>query len=458
MKLTRAARGGHIAVTFRPKSPTLLEERDGVRTLVVGVESEKSPTLRNFRSRIKQAVRLARQHKIEALSFDIDTLADASLLRTMSRAQAIEEIAVNSMLAAYEFSRYKSKKTALEHPKEIALLNLATAEDLAALQRGEMVAIAMNQVRDLANTPGGDMTPDILAKEIVRLAKGSKATVRVLDKKAITKEGMGALLGVARGSIAEPRFIIMEYWGSNKKEQPIVFVGKGITFDTGGLNLKPSEAVLDMHMDMSGGAAVAGAVIAAAKLRIKRNIIGLIPAAENMVSGESFRPGDVLTSMVGKTIDVLNTDAEGRLVLADGLTYAERYQPRLIIDVATLTGAALVALGQHASAIMSKDAELVKKVQQWGEDTGDYVWPLPLWDEYKQYTRGVFGDVANIPTSHARYGGTINGGMFLAHFAPNVPWMHIDMVPRMTAAPGDHLAKGATGEPMRLLLAIAENY
>jgi leucyl aminopeptidase len=211
-----------------------------------------------------------------------------------------------------------------------------------------------------------------------------------------------------------------------------------------------------MHMDMSGGAAVAGAIMAAARLGIRQNIVCLIPAAENMVSGESFRPGDVLTSLSGKTIDVLNTDAEGRLVLADGLTYAKRYEPRLVIDVATLTGAALVALGSHASAIMGKDRSLIAKIEELGELSGDYVWPLPLWDEYKQYTKGVFGDVANIPTSNARYGGAINGGMFLSHFADTFPWVHIDMASRMIAAQGDHLAKGATGEPMRLLLAIAE--
>lgn len=462
MKFTTATERGHTAVVFRPKSPTLLEEKDGKRTLVIGTDGDKGLTRRVFRNRIKHIARLAKQYKIERIALDLDVLIDGTLAGLMSRSAAIEEIATNLILGTYEFSRYKSKKGSLHCPAEIALQNLDDGEDRKALMRAEIIGELMNEVRNLANTPGGDMTPEMLAREVTKLAKGSKAKVSVLDEKAIEKEGMGALLGVARGSKAKPRFIILEYWGAGKPKkdaeatQPVVFVGKGITFDTGGLNLKPSEAVLDMHMDMSGGAAVAGAVVAAARLGIKRNVIGLIPAAENMVSGESFRPGDVLTSMAGKTIDVLNTDAEGRLVLADGLTYAKRYDPKLVVDVATLTGAAMVALGMHASAIMSKDEALIEQLRNLGEETGDYVWPLPLWDEYKQYTKGVFGDIANIPTSHPRYGGAINGGMFLAHFAEDFPWVHIDMAPRMTSAPGDHLAKGATGEPMRLLLAIAE--
>jgi len=329
----------------------------------------------------------------------------------------------------------------------------------------------------MANTPGGDMTPQVLARDAQNLAKGTSVKVTVLGEKEIAKEKMGAILGVSKGSSEKPRFIIMEYWGAGKgkggvakksdnrrsgnaldEHNPIVFVGKGITFDTGGLNLKPSDSVLDMHLDMSGGAAVIGAIVCAAKLKLKKNIIALIPAAENMVSGESYRPGDVLTTMSGKTVEVLNTDAEGRLVLADALTYAERFNPKVVIDVATLTGASLVALGQHASAIMTPSLALQEALMRLGEESGDYVWPLPLWSEYKQHTKGTFADLANIPSSGARYGGSINGGTFLSHFTEKYTWAHIDMAPRMTASPGDQLSKGATGEPMRLLITLVEQY
>jgi leucyl aminopeptidase len=266
----------------------------------------------------------------------------------------------------------------------------------------------------------------------------------------------------------------MEYWGSKKpsassskkkgsgkagdKNDPIVFVGKGITFDTGGLQVKPGMAMYEMHMDMSGGASVIAAIACAAKLGLKKNIIGLIPSAENAVSDEAMRPGDIYTSMSGKTVEVLHTDAEGRLVLGDALTYAKRYNPRLIVDVATLTGAALVAVGQHASIIMTKDRKLEDTFREYGEYTGDYVWPLPLWDEYKQYTKGLHGDISNIPQGDTRYGGTINGGTFLSNFTEGEKWVHIDMAPRMTAVQSDKLAKGATGEPSRLLVHIAESY
>jgi leucyl aminopeptidase len=239
-----------------------------------------------------------------------------------------------------------------------------------------------------------------------------------------------------------------------------VLCGKGVTFDSGGLNLKPSEGIYEMHMDMSGAAAVIHTVVLAARLKLKRNVIALAPAVENMPSGSSYRPGDILKSLSGKTIEVLNTDAEGRIILADALTYAERYKPQLVVDVATLTGASLIALGQVASAIMTRDEKLADKIREWGEEAGEYVWPLPLWDEYDYIVKGTFGDIPNIPAEgNTRYAGVIGGGMFLYQFAKNHPaWVHIDMAPRMTSAKGDNLAKGAVGSPVRLLLKIIEEF
>jgi leucyl aminopeptidase len=271
------------------------------------------------------------------------------------------------------------------------------------------------------------------------------------------KLGMGGILGVSRGSSENPKFIILEYF-SEKKEKPIVLIGKGITFDTGGLNVKPENFMNEMHLDMTGGAAVAHAMIIAAKLGIKKKIIGLIPAMENMPSGESYRPGDILKTISGMTIEVANTDAEGRIILADAHGYAEKYNPRLVINIATLTGAAGVALGERASALFSKEKKLADKIFDLAEESGDYVWPMPLWEEYKNDIKGNFGDVSNLRSvGDPRYGGAIHAAVFLAEFAKKFPhWAHLDIGPRDTLNPDELLAKGASGVGVRLLVKILE--
>ncbi len=317
------------------------------------------------------------------------------------------------------------------------------------LKEGKIIGEEINETRKLSNTPGGDMTPEVLARAAVSAGTRTGFKTKVLNENEIKKLGMGGVLGVARGSSEKPRFIIMEYLKGGK-EKPIVLVGKGVTFDSGGLNLKPSSGIYEMHMDMSGGAAVIHTLAAAARLKLAKNIIGLIPAVENMPSGSSYHPGDLLKTMSGKTIEVLNTDAEGRVILADALHYAKRYDPELVIDIATLTGAAMVALGQRASAIFSTDEKFAKKMQESGELAGDYVWPLPLWEEYEDDIKGTFGDVAN--DAKTRYGGTITAAAFLWQFIKGTPWMHIDMAPRMTSIDGEYLAKGAAGSPVALLM------
>lgn len=302
------------------------------------------------------------------------------------------------------------------------------------------------------------MTPKALAAAARKALKGTRAKVAVLGKAELKKLGAGAILGVAKGSDEEPQLIVIEYRGGGKKA-PIALVGKGVTFDTGGLNLKPEQGIYEMHMDMSGGAAVIHAIAAAAKLKLKENVVGIIPAVENMPSGSAYHPGDILKSLSGKMIEVLNTDAEGRVILADGITYAKRFKPRLLVTVATLTGAVLVALGQQASGILTKDKKLEDRFRELGEKSGDYVWPLPLWEEYEEMVKGNFGDVANITTQGpSRYGGVISGAMFLWHFAKELPcpFVHVDMASRMTSAPNEYLAKGAAGAPVRLLLSLIE--
>ncbi|TSC69321.1 MAG: leucyl aminopeptidase, partial [Parcubacteria group bacterium Gr01-1014_56] len=224
---------------------------------------------------------------------------------------------------------------------------------------------------------------------------------------------------------------------------------------------KPGDSMYEMHMDMSGGAAVIHAVVLAAKLKLKVNVVGLVPAVENSPSGSAVRPGDILKSLSGKTIEILHTDAEGRVILADAITYAKRYDPKIVVDVATLTGASLIALGTQASAYMTNKESLVPTMQRLGEESGDYVWPFPAWEEYEEMVKGTFGDIPNISTAgNSRYGGVIAGGMFLREFAKELscPWVHIDMAPRMTANANEFLAKGAVGAPVRLLLGIIEEY
>ncbi|MEK7615864.1 MAG: leucyl aminopeptidase [Patescibacteria group bacterium] len=405
--------------------------------LVVGIGPKKDLTTRKWRLIARQVISMAKQYKLKEISvnakdFDLDGV----------------ELAINFEMANYQFSKYKSIKDDIV---ETIYLQHANQKEV---ERGQIIGEEVNNTRSLANTPGGDMTPLIFAERAKEAAKGTKVQVKVLDKDDMKSLKMGGVLGVAQGSSEEPKFVILEYYGSKKSDAPIVLVGKGITFDSGGLNVKPGDYMTDMHLDMSGGAAVVHSIVAAAKLGIKKNIVGLIPTVENMPSGSSYRPGDVLRTMSGQTIEVGNTDAEGRVVLSDALTYAEKYKPMLVVDVATLTGAAEVALGQRASAIFSKDKDLLQKFQELGEASGDYVWPLPLWDEYEDEIKGNFGDWSNI--GKTKWGGAITGAIFLYQWAKNYPWVHIDMAPRMLAVEGEYLAKGAAGAPVRLLVKVLE--
>ncbi len=472
MKIHTTTRACEVAplsytrVVFTEGTTTKFVERaDGSTALMLGVGSFAKVTTRSFRLICRNIVQTARSSKLRKLAVQVEPMPFPALSAVRDQAWIVATLAENFLLANYEYTAYKSKRSryALEEILVCGSLNAAVKR---GLERGITVGECVNLGRDIANTPGGDMTPALLAARARAAVRTLPVKVTVFDEKRIAREKMGALLAVGKGAKDKPRFIILEYWGAKRGksgERPLVFAGKGITFDTGGLNVKPGDSMLDMHLDMSGGATVIAALTAAARLRIPRNIVGLIPAAENAISGESFRPGDVITTLSGKTVDVLNTDAEGRLVLADALTYATRYNPRLVIDVATLTGAAIIALGEHASALLTKDDGVRERLMTLGEESGDYLWPLPLWSEYQQYTKGRFGDIANIPSSgNTRAGGVIHGGMFLSHFTDTYPsdcgWAHIDMAPRMVSVPSDKLAKGSTGEPARFLIAVADRY
>ncbi len=426
------------------------------KILMLPIGKREEMTRRKLILTIRKVVAEAKANKIKKAAVTFDEFVFQKL--KIDNGELAELMAVNFEMANYQFVTYKTPpKEGFDFVEEMIVVGNPSKSVQDAFTRGQIIGKEVNAVRELANTPGGDMTPRILAEKAQQAAKGTSVKVTVLKKSEIEKLKMGGVLGVAKGSIEEPRFIIAEYRGSGKLK-PIVLVGKGVTFDTGGVSLKPADSMIGMNLDMSGGAAVIHTVILAAKLKLKRNVIALVPAVENMPSGSSYRPNDLLRTMSGKTIEVLNTDAEGRVILSDALTYAKRYDPTLVIDVATLTGAAMVALGQRASAIFTKDDTLAKQVSDLGEESGDYVWRLPLWEEYESEVKGTFGDVTNIHNKNSRYGGSINGAIFLYQFVKEAgyPWMHIDMAPRMEAVADEALSQGAAGAPVRLLIKLLE--
>lgn len=376
--------------------------------------------------------------------------------------EAARVFAMNALMADFEFNQYREK------PKdgwpEVKTLYLAgdkkdLADMEAGIREGVIIGEEVNACRHLANTPGRDMTPTVLAKAARDSVAGKKIRVRVMEEDEMKRMHMGGILGVAAGSDEKPKLIILEYLAGPKNQKPLVIAGKGVTFDSGGLNVKPHPHMYEMHMDMSGGAAVIHGIAAIARLRLPVNVIGIIPAVENMPSGSSYRPGDLLKTHSGKVIEVLNTDAEGRVILADALSYgAKQYKPGLLIDFATLTGAAHAALGHHCSAIFTQDEKLQQDLVEVGNASGDYVWPLPLWDEYLPEIKATFGDLANISPSNDRSGGAIHGAKFLEQFAEGSRFAHIDIAPRMTTIESDMLAQGASGVGVRFIVELAKMY
>ena len=409
------------------------------------------------------AVQTARKEKLTEFAFPAESFETPQATR-----EFYEVVATNAVMANFDFVEYKTAPPeGFVFVKEIQAVVAqskaakAKADIKVGLDRGIIIGEETNQCRMLSNTPGGDMTPAHLADHALAAIKGLPIRATILDEKKMKSLGMGGVLGVGKGSDVPPRFIILEYKQGPKNQKPVVLAGKGVTFDSGGLNLKPSDSIYEMHMDMSGGAAVIHTLVAAARLKLKKNIVVLVPAVENMLSGKSYRPGDLLRTMSGKTIEVMNTDAEGRVILSDALEYAKKHDPSVVIDVATLTGAAVVALGLRYSALFTPDKSLEEKFRAIGAAVGDPVWPLPLSKDYEDDIRGTFGDWSNTGKKGVG-GGASTAATFLWQFAKDAagndsyPWVHLDIAPRMTSIEGDHLAKGAAGAPVRLLVRFLE--
>jgi leucyl aminopeptidase len=355
----------------------------------------------------------------------------------------------------YRYTLTKSKPGKAPATKSVSVSPLAGCNRKAldnALKAGLAIGSGINTARELGNLPANICTPTYLADQAKSLAsKKPSITTQILSEKQMLKLGMGSLLSVSAGSPQEAKMIIMQYKGANADSRPFVIVGKGITFDTGGISLKAGLAMDEMKFDMCGAASVFGTMNAVADMKLPINIIGMVAAAENMPSGRATKPGDIVTSMSGKTIEILNTDAEGRLVLCDALTYAERFKPRSVIDIATLTGAAVATFGSHVNALLSNNSDLAQKLLEYGQTCVDRAWELPLWDEYQSQLDSNFADMQNIGGPR---GGTITAACFLARFTEKYPWAHLDIA---GSAWHSGVDKGATGRPVGLLVEYLRN-
>lgn len=360
---------------------------------------------------------------------------------------------LRQLLQAAVYASYRYRDT-LSEPSEappLKRLDVACVDAGrgagAAMAFGVAVANGANLARSLGDLPANICTPRYLAKEAGKLARRHpKLKLRVLDEPKLRALKMGALLSVSAGSAEPPRLLVFEYQGAGTGKAPLIFVGKGVTFDTGGISIKPAAAMDEMKYDMCGAASVFGVMRAAAEMKLPLNVVGIVGAVENMPGSRATKPGDVVTTMSGRTVEVLNTDAEGRLVLCDALHYARRWKPECMIDIATLTGACVVALGSHASGLMTNDDNLAERLLRAGESSGDRAWRLPLWEEYQKQLRSNFADLPNI--SAGREAGTITAACFLSHFVEDVDWAHLDIA---GTAWRSGVRKGASGRPVPLL-------
>ena len=375
-------------------------------------------------------------------------------MSAVSAERAAQAAVEGAVLAAWRFTEMKSPSDEDEAPEVTDLTVMADPGDLDEAGRGadagQIIGRAANLTRTLQSRPGNVATPTHLGDEATRIAGEQGLAVTVLGPDQIREENMHALLAVAQGSDEEPRLIVLRHDGGEEGAAPLVLVGKGLTFDAGGISIKPASGMEDMIFDMSGGAAVIGAMQAVAELKVPLNVVGIVPSSENLLNGSALKPGDIIGSREGKTIEVVNTDAEGRLILADALSYAQSFGPAAIVDCATLTGSVVIALGYHAAAVMGTDSDLVDELQKAGDQAGERCWPLPLWDEYRRQIDSKVADIVNVG---GRPGGSITAGAFLREFVGNCNWAHLDIA---GTAYGEgklsYQRKGAAGFPTRLLV------
>ncbi len=450
--IDRAARGHlsrilkHGDLEGRLGSTLLLHGVPGTaaeRVLLVGLGKEADFGPKEYREAVRGALRaLADGGSSDAVLF----LADVKV-KGRDRAWALLHGAAVAADASYRFDQLKSKKNDRRALARITLglAGKSTRTETAAVERGAALGGGQSFAKDLGNLPSNICTPTYLADQAERLARSHKLRCEVLEEKDMRKLGMGAFLAVTKGTREPAKLIVLEHSGAGKKHKPVVLVGKGITFDTGGISLKPSAEMDEMKYDMSGAGSVLGTLRAVAEMGLPVNVVGIIPTCENMPGGEAIKPGDIVTSMSGQTIEILNTDAEGRLILCDALTYAERFEPDAVIDIATLTGACVIALGHVATGLYSNDDALAAQLLAAGEEAWDRAWHMPLWDDYLEQIKSPFADMANIG---GRPAGSVTAACFLSRFAKKFKWAHLDIAGTAWRSGKE---KGSTGRPVPML-------
>ena len=448
-----------VEKTFLGKAKETIFYRDldgGGQTLVVGLGATSEISVEGLRMALAAAVKQLRAQKVKTAHFDMDSLTP------FFRDQGAmgEAVSEGLILSSYKFLELKTKAKDEPLLPEQACLHFSKKPAKIVekgLESGQIIAEATNFSRRLGDVPGNLMTPTILGKEASDIAKGTKLKVTVWDRQRIKKENMGSFLGVSLGSEQEPKLIYMEYKGAPASKKPICFVGKGLTFDTGGISIKPAAAMEEMKFDMCGGATVIATMFAIAKLGLKVNAIGVVPSTENMPGPGAIKPGDVLTARNGKTIEVNNTDAEGRLILADALVYAAEQSPEWICDIATLTGAMKMALGDNHTGYFSNHPKFVTQIEKAAAASGEWIWHMPLVPDHVKDMKGVYADLNNI--SSVGGAGSAKGAAFLSEFVPSeIPWAHFDIAGtawhighRVNYAPD----KGASGIMVRTFVELA---
>lgn len=417
------------------------------RVLLVGCGKDTSVKASDYRRMVFSSVKMLNTIKIEHATSFLPEIA----VTDHDLPWKIKQATMVAADASYTFDRYKSKKESQPTLRELTWFVPKEDKKVCekALNEAECINEGVEYTKNLANVPSNICTPSYIAAEAKKLGQQYKnLTVKVLDEKAMSELGMGALLAVTKGSAQPAKLICLEYKGSNKKQAPIALVGKGVTFDTGGISLKPADGMVGMKYDMCGAATVLGTIKAAAELKLPLHLVGVIPAVENMPGGSATKPEDIVTTLSGQTVEILNTDAEGRLILCDALTYAERYKPETVIDIATLTGAVVVALGQHATGLISNHEPLARALLDAGIESHDRAWQLPLWDDYQDQLKSPFADMSNVG---GRQAGAITAGCFLSRFTKKYHWAHLDVAGTAAMMMGG-TERYATGRPVPLLM------
>jgi leucyl aminopeptidase len=426
-----------------------LGKLSAARVVIAGLGKDSELTQDKIRGVVAGTCRMLHGKNVKSVA----TIAQGAGIAGITHEAAAQAIAEGALLGLYTFRRHITKES--EHG-EVERLTIVEADQsgLSSLEqgcrKGQILANAAILARDMVNEPANYMTPTDMAQEASRLAETYGLPVEVLEKEQMKELGMGALLGVAQGSHQPPKFIILRYKGRDSEEIDITMVGKAITFDSGGISLKPAANMGDMKGDMSGGAAVIAAMAAIAQLKPVINVMALVPATENLPGGGALKPADILTAMDGKTIEIISTDAEGRLILADALGYARKHGTRRIVDIATLTGACVVALGTVTTGVFGNDQALVDQVIAAGAEAGEKMWQLPIYDEYKEQNKSTVADIKN---TGGRDAGAITAALFVGEFAGDTPWVHLDIAgTNMIDKPRKYEVKGATGVPVRTLV------